>query len=163
MTPRQIVTVALRLIAIWLGIEVLRTVPSFFVVGTSSQSFTYTLFTLALTAIISLTLWFFPYTIAGRVLPSEGAPPQVSVAPDMWLAMGCSLIGLWILTTTLPHLAVDIYVLNYMSVSDSNSTMQRWIIYYLGEIAVGIWLMLGAKGFRKFFWWARDAGINKAL
>jgi hypothetical protein len=162
MTPRQIVTVALRVLAIWLGIEVLRFLPSFFVVDTSDRAFIYTLFTLAITGVFSLALWFFPQTFAGRILSSDAVTSPPSVTPDMWLAMGCSLIGLWLLSTTLPRLAVDIFAFNLMSAaSGSDPTITRSIIYYVAEVIIGLWLILGARGFRTLFWWAQNAGINK--
>ena len=165
MTPHQIVAVALRLLAIWLGIEALRIVPSFFLVGTSGAPGTmYALFTLAITAVFALALWFFPYTIAGKMFPSQSTESPPLVAPDTWLAMGSALIGLWILATTVPSLVLDIFELNYIpGGSENNFPVLRWIIYNVVEVAIALWLVLGAKGFRTLFWWARNAGINKAL
>jgi hypothetical protein len=165
-TPYQIVAVALRLFAVWLGLQALRTVPAFFTVsGFQSPSYVYMTFMLALTAVVILTLWFFPRTIAGKLLPpregqSSLAPP---VTADTWLAMGCSLIGLWTLTTTLPRLVYDIFVLNSMSSYDDRSQLEHWVVYNLVELAIAVWLVLGGKGVKKVFWWAQNAGTRKTF
>jgi hypothetical protein len=39
---------------------------------------------------------------------------------------------------------------------DTTDMRFAWV-YYLAEIAIGIWLLLGARGARRLFWWARKA------
>ena len=160
MTPRQIVTVTLRLLAIWLGIGVLRTLPSFVLFRASNPpGYTYALFTFALTAVLVLGLWFFPATIAGKIVSSSSAESPQSTSPDTWFAMGCCLMGLWILTTTIPHLLLNVYFLNVPGFDVSRPSM----IYEAAEAVIALWLILGGRGFRRLFWWARNAGIDKAL
>jgi hypothetical protein len=163
-TPHQIVTVALRLFAIWLGIESLRTVLSFFVVDpSSSPSYVYMTFLLGLTVTFSLAMWFFPSTIAGKILPSQSTQSPPSATLDTWLAMGCSLMGLWILVTSIPRLALDLYALNRPFGTADGSPVARQVFYYSSEALVALWLVFGGKGFRKLFWWAQNAGTNNAL
>ena len=161
MTPRQIVIVALRLLAIWLGIELLRALPTFFISGiTDAPGYIYTMFFVALTVVVILVLWFFPTTIAGKILPSTATESSHSTAPDIWLAMGCSLIGLWILTSTIPRLIIDIYLLNHMTGVDASSSILRSTVYEVSEALIALWLILGGKGFRKLFRWVQNAGIS---
>jgi hypothetical protein len=163
MTPNQVVAVALRLLAVWLGIEALIAVPSLFMGGVArSPPYVYALFILGITAFFMLALWFFPHTIAGKILPSQGTGSPPSATPDTWLAMGCSLIGLWILTITMPRIVLDIYALTWPGI-DEDSSVKRSMFYHLAEVAIALWLVLGGKGFRKLFWWAQNAGTNKAL
>jgi hypothetical protein len=165
-TPYQIVAVALRLFAVWLGLQALRTVPAFFTVsGFRSRGYVYMTFMLALTVVVILALWFFPRTIAGKLLPSrEGQSALAStVTADTWLAMGCSLIGLWTLTTTIPRLVYDFFVLNSMSSYDDRSQLEHSVVYDLVELAIAVWLVLGGKGVKKVFWWAQNAGTRKTL
>jgi hypothetical protein len=81
----------------------------------------------------------------------------------MWLSVGCALIGLWVLTSALPALVRNLIVL-YLSrdTYDDVPNVNIWRIYYLVEIAIGLWLILGAKGFRKLYWWAQTAGHNSS-
>jgi len=52
-TPRQIVIVTVRLLAIWLGIDVLRALPTFFISGiTVTPGYNYTMFSVALTGVV---------------------------------------------------------------------------------------------------------------
>jgi hypothetical protein len=168
MTPHQIVAVALRLFAVWLGIQTLRTLPAFFAVNSSdAPGYVYAVFMFALTAVLVLAFWFFPRAITGKLLPHGVAESQPAVTADTWLAMGCSLIGLWILTTTIPRLVFDTFALNSMSNSMSSfedrSQLLRGVLWELGQLAIAIWLVLGGKGFRKLFWWAQNAATRKAL
>ena len=95
MTPHQIVALALRLFAIWMGIQALGYVPWFFQVkGSQSPDYVYVTFMFALNVVIVLVLWFFPRTIAWKLLPSDDTRSQPPATADTWLAMGCTLIGL---------------------------------------------------------------------
>jgi len=161
MTPYQIVAVALRLFAVWLAIGALRALPSYFVESYPGRG--YALFISALTCALALAMWFFPLTIARKLLSRETAEVRGTATPDTWLAAGCSLIGLWILTTAVPKIVYDLLVLNSTSGYDDTSQIRHWIVYNLLEVAIGIWLVLGGMGFRKVFWWAQNAGTKKAL
>ncbi|MGH9645096.1 MAG: hypothetical protein ACRD3Q_22050 [Terriglobales bacterium] len=162
MTPQQIVALTLRLFAIWVGLQALSWVPSLFDIGASSHqsSFVYVTFLLAANAVAVLVLWFFPRTIAGKLLSSQDTPSQLTSTTEIWLAMGCTLIGLWKLTTTVPKLAVDLFLLK--SIYD-RSQLDQWILYTVIELAIAAWLVLGGKGVWKLFQWAQYAGTRKDL
>jgi hypothetical protein len=161
-TPHQIVAVALRLFAVWIGIQTLRALPAFFTVsGSGSPGYVWMAFMLALNSVIIAALWVFPRTIAAKVLPPPESQPRPPVTPDLWLAMGCTLIGLWTLTMTVPKLIYEAFALSRMSYYEDRSQLQHWVIYNLVELAIGFWLLLGAKGARKLFWWAQNVGIRK--
>jgi hypothetical protein len=78
----------------------------------------------------------------------------------MWFAVGCALIGIW---TIVPAVTSIIYNLSILFAAqrtpelDTSEMRVSWI-YYLSEIAFGFWLLLGARGARKLFWWARSTG-----
>jgi hypothetical protein len=164
MTPSQIVTVALRLLAIWVGFGALRILPSFFLLGAPDTSGRpYAVFLLAATAVIVLGLWFFPATIAGKILPAPSAEPPNATAPDTWFAMGCSLIGVWILTTTFPALVLNTYFLNRLTVVDSPPSELRSALYEAAEAAIALWLILGGKGVKRLYRWLENAAVDKAL
>ena len=164
MTPQQAVALALRLFAIWLGIQVLRMVPWFFEPGAvQSSSHAYVAFLLALGALIIVVLWRFPGSIAGKLVPAGDAQPRASTSADAWLAMGCMLIGLWTLTTTLPRLAYDTFALNSMPRWEDHSQLHYWVVYNLTELLISMWLILGGRGARKLFWWMQNAGTGSSL
>jgi hypothetical protein len=160
MSPQQIVAVALRLFAIWLGIQALDYLPSFFYGGEGqhSRAYVYVTFLLALNVVIIIGLWFFPRSIAGKFVPPEKPTAQPSANADSWLAIGCALIGLWTLTTSIPRLIYLLYILK--------STGDQWLAdsglwYQIARSAIGVWLVLGGKGVARVFRWAQYAGIRK--
>ena len=163
-TPHQTVAVALRLFAVWIGLQALMTLPAFFQPnGSDAPGYVYALFLFALTGVLVLVLWFFPGAITAKLLSPQDAQPQSSAPPDTWLAMGCSLLGLWIFTNRVPRLVFDLFILKSMENYQEHSQILRGIIYELIEVAIALWLVLGAKGFRKIFWWAQNAGVRKDL
>ena len=160
-TPHQIVALALRLFAIWMGIQALGYVPWFFQVrGSQSPDYVYVTFMFALNLVIILALWFFPRMIAWKLVPSDDTRSQPPATADTWLAMGCTLIGLWTLTTTIPRLVEYSYLVK--------ATDDRWglapeVLSQLVKLAIAVWLVLGGKGVGRIFRWAQYAGIRKDL
>jgi hypothetical protein len=75
--------------------------------------------------------------------------------------MGCALLGLWMLTSALPSLVLVTYALLYIDATSDDTSLKRSVLYYVVEIAIALWLIFGAKGFRKMFWWAQHAGYTK--
>jgi predicted permease len=163
MSPYQAAAVAIRLFAICLGIYALRTIPALAIAAEdNSPGFAYTSFLLAISFLCAVALWFFPGIVARKLLPrSEREAPPASA--DTWLAMGCALIGLYMITYALPALIRDAYVINAAGSYDQTGTAKSWAIYNAIEVAVALWLILGGKGFRRAFWWARNAGTRKDL
>jgi hypothetical protein len=160
-TPHQIVALALRLFAIWMGIQALGYVPWFLQVKRSqSPDYMYMTFMFALNVVIILVLWFFPRIIAWKLLPSDDRRPEPPATTDTWLAMGCTLIGLWTLTTTIPRLVYYLYLLNS---TDAPWWLDPEVLHELVKLAIAVWLVLGGKGVGRIFRWAQYAGIRKDL
>jgi hypothetical protein len=164
MSPHQAIAVAVRIFAVWLAIYVLRTIPAFFIQGRGDTGgLVAAAIVVLLTLGVALLLWFFPLITAQKLLSSPVAGSASSATPDTWLAMGCALIGLWLLSSAIPTLVRDGLVLYYAgSHYDDTSTVKHWIIYNLVQILVATWLIFGARGFRRAFWWAQTAGVKKA-
>ncbi len=96
MSPHQIIAVAMRLFAAWLGIYVLRTLPQFYFARHSdTPGFLFVLVFFILTGGVVLALGFFPRTIAGKLLSPPNVDPAPSASRAIRLAMGSPLIGLW--------------------------------------------------------------------
>ena len=162
MSPQQTIAILVRLFAIWLAIYFARMLPAFYeqMVETNDPNATAIAVVVAvLIAVALLVLWFFPRTIGGALLSS--APPLVteSASPDTWFAIGCALIGLWLIIPGLTRLLFNLslfYLAQRTPNVDVSNLSYTWI-YYVIEIAFGVWLLLGARGARKLFWWARRA------
>lgn len=164
MSPHHVVVVALRLFAVWLVAHVPGQVYEFFAEDRKLGDPTLRLVALCVGVvelIVILGLWIFPSTIARRLLGNAAAEPATPSAADTWLRMGCALLGLWLVCTALPGLLLDVRALFVAQYGDDTSSIWRTVFYYLSEIAIAIWLILGAAGFRQVVWWARNAGIGE--
>jgi hypothetical protein len=163
MSPHQIIAVAARLFAVWLAIHVPGNLYEFFEPDSSLNRPSIRWIALCVSIIevaAMLVLWFFPQTIARKLLTTSTTEPATASSSDTWLRMGCALIGLWVLTTSLPALILDASVL-YSAHIDDTSSLRHSVLYYLAEVAISVWLILGARGFREIYWWASNAGISK--
>ena len=162
MTPHQTIAVLVRLFAIWLAIYFGRMLPAFYkqMVHTDDSNATIIAVVIALLiAAAVLILWFFPRTIAGALLDSKRPLVAESASPDIWLAVGCALIGLWLIIPAVSSLLYDLSLL-YLAQRTPGlgvSDLSYYWMYYVIEIAFGVWLLLGARGARRLFWWARRA------
>lgn len=164
MSPHQAVAVAVRLFAVWLSFYVLNALGSFLLARPIDAVHIWIGVGVGLVATaIILGLWLFPRTLAGALLSKPVAEAEPSASPDLWLAMGCALLGLWIiLSSALPAFVRDALAIHEaLSEHDELGSVKYWLFYNAAEVAIAMWLILGAKGFREVFWRARYAGIRR--
>jgi hypothetical protein len=165
MSPHQAIAVAVRLFAVWLLIYLIPGVVGFYVQYEKHDDPYKLAIAVAVTvvaAVIVLALWLFPQTIARRLLTPSSTVSGAPASPDMWLAMGCALIGLWMFASSLPALISNALILHFaQDAYQDTSQIKHTLLYDFGRTLIAGWLMFGAKGFRKLFWWARYAGIGE--
>lgn len=165
MSPYQIIAVMVRLFAVWVAIHLPGQLYAFYFAGTKiDQPYTglITVGILLAALAIILGLWFFPMSIAKKLLSTAAIEQVPATTPDTWLSMGCALIGLYLLTESLPPLIRDALVLfSSETFNDDFSALKTSVLYLLFMVAIAFWLILGAKGFRKVFKWARYAGLDE--
>ena len=70
----------------------------------------------ALQLVVCGALWFFPVTIASKLLPSYSRPPDPQNPPHLheWQTLGVICIGLWALSRAVPDL---VYWITYMGMA----------------------------------------------
>jgi hypothetical protein len=164
-SPLQTTALAVRLFAIWLAIYWARWIPYLYTQARDTEGMAETVTAVIVAALgiaFVLALWFFPRTVARTLLPGESISPPVTSPPASWFAVGCALLGLWVLTSAVPALVRNAYVLFYVQ-RNNMPLPENWgsgVIYYAVELGVGVWLLLGAAGVRKVLWWARSARIE---
>ena len=162
MTPHQTLTVAVRLFAVWLALIVLREVVGG-LISSRTPEYASLLPVIIVVGVVGLllvvALWLFPRSIARGLLPSGAdAPPEPS-SPETWFATGTSLIGLWLIASSVPGVLRDLIVLYlFRAESIDKSGLQSGLIYFIAEAAVGALLIVGTNGIRRFVWWVRHAG-----
>ena len=157
MSPHQIIAVAVRLFAVWLVVTTIVTAPSVYAqvleaafASTSPVAIVASISILALG--IAYILWRFPLTIAGKLLAPTAQESTGSASPDLWLAMGCSIMGLWLFASHTPTLVM---MLAFGGLREWS--LSTWLPHITG-LALAVWLIFGAKGFRRIFWWIQNAG-----
>jgi hypothetical protein len=165
MSPLQVVSIAVRLFALWLCVYAFMTAGSaLFRLKEFNDPWAYALVAAIGVATLALAgfLWFFPRTVARGLLPGADAPPAQASSPDTWFAIGCSLLGLWVLTGTIPALIryLIVIVLAQRSGTPLGDDWHTGAVDDLVEFGLGVWLLLGAKGIRKVVLWLRTAGPN---
>jgi hypothetical protein len=165
MTPHQTLAVAVRLFAILLALYAGRELLGFFVAGRERDD-AYVVPIVAtmmpLTIAVVCGLWFFPKSIARGLLTLPRDAPAQSFAPDVWLAIGSALIGLWLVASAVPALMRNTFVMYvFRSESVDKSDLISGLLYYAVQFVVGVALILGANGVRNLISWARSAGTGE--
>jgi hypothetical protein len=165
MSPLQMLALGVRLFAVWLGLYFARTTPALYLETQKLDDPIASGIAIAVALVVLavvLLLWFFPRTVARGLLPSTTQPTVERVSPDTWLALGCCLLGLWLLAEMFPGLVRFIFVWYYSQRTklEMADNFVSGSVYYMAQAAVGIWLLLGARGARKLFWWVRNAGAQ---
>jgi len=163
MSPHQIIAVTMRLIAVWMVIHLPGQVYGF--VDSDAKLNDPILRWLAFgVALVEITLifvlWVFPNAIARKLLGPSVSEISTPLTADTWLQMGCALIGLWLLATSMPALLLDTFLLSTANPIDDAASLRHSAFYYFAEVVIAVWLVLGATGFRQLFWWAKNAGIG---
>jgi hypothetical protein len=162
MSPHQTIAVAVRLFALWVLIYVGRMLPSLYHEATNADDSSNMLLAIAVGSIavlfFVLYLWFFPRTVARGLLDVRTMAAEDKGTPDTWFAVGCSLLGLWLIVPALSSVGYNLLVLYAAQRNPAlnASEMRFGWSYYCIEIVLGVWLLLGARGARRLFWWARD-------
>jgi hypothetical protein len=168
MTSAQIVGLGVRLFAIWLVVSILRHVPGMWQFNLSdaaaSNSSTNVVILVVAFLILALAtgLWFFPLTVANKLIPRSSRTDHIHVPIEQAESLGFSLLGLWVLASSVPDLFYWLFMAYHASRPTSILELRASEYSYMGATAVefilGIWLLLGAKGLRDLLRWARTAG-----
>ena len=162
MTPHQTLAVAVRLFAIGLAIYAARELMGAYVVGRERHD-AYVLPIVATVSILAIVfvvlLWLFPKTIARGLLPLTSDTPAKPSTAETWIAVGSSLIGLWLVASAVPGLLRNLFVM-YLLRSEllDTSGLISGLVYLLVQVVVGLALIFGANSVKRFVLWARYAG-----
>lgn len=169
MTPHQIVVVFLRLVAlVWLLTLIGSLYPQFAFSDPSFEEMRVPLLIyFALQLIPSVVLWFFPATVATRLLPSPKNEVASSTPPSMseWATLGILLIGIWGLSSAIPNVSYWIVFIRMNDDFDAAGFPREsvaGIVSAGARLAISLWLVLGAKGIGTILWKVRTGGTAKS-
>ncbi len=166
MTPHQVVAVGLRLIAI---LWVFHSIGQFIGLLSSDDPDGWPLmgfFTVVQFGLCAL-LWFFPASIATKLLPSakdevvSAGPP----GPQDWLAVGTIGIGIWLLSGAIPdafYWSIFVGMNPFGGFSTLDADGKAAVITTGFQNLLGVWLIVGGKGLAALLWKARTGGAAKS-
>ena len=77
------------------------------------------------------------------------------MSPHQVIAVGVRLFAIWLFIRIGLFMPVSFWQAGYF---DNHDDVGIRMFRYAIQLAFGVWLLLGAKGFRKLIWWARNAG-----
>lgn len=157
MTKEQVVGLAVRLYAVFLLIYGIRTVPGLVRLSEVGQfplqAWLYIGIYIFLFLVCAVLLWYFPVTIARKILPLDDRKPEEKpvTASDIEL-IAYSILGLWVLSRAVPDMIYWIMTISALpSEVHTIDVSQRWYAAIVStgfEMAIGIWFLFGAKGLR---------------
>lgn len=170
MSREDIVAIAVRLFAIFLGIYVLRTLFGF-VQFTSEMTFDAKAILVSVAVVGAMAgavvlLWFFPLSVARKLLPVMKEPrSEPNVGVDTLFALALVLMGLWILanavidgiywiSTLLAMRSVDIQF-STLTPSDKAAMVATVV-----ETIIAMFLILGSTGIRNVVYRFRNAHVD---
>jgi hypothetical protein len=171
-SPIQIVVLCLRLVAIVFLLFTINRLYSLFAYfnngGKTALNMSVVWFFAALQIATCAILWFFPASIATKLLPSLRSTQQNSPTPLLieWQTLGVICIGLWSLSRSIPD---TVYWLTFYSIASSDGMtfsslgagQKASMLTTVVELVIGLWLLLGAKGLAALLFKIRTAGLRK--
>ena len=170
MSREDIVAVASRLFAVFVFVFTLRTVAGAVHVVTAGENMvslaTLVVIVLALLSITAL-LWFFPLTIARKLLPVMKEPrSEHALDASTSLSIALTAIGIWFLANAIVD--ATYWLILYSRVHNSDVTGFEWTPDQLAnmaatiiELAISLWLIFGSTGIKHMInriKYGKDAG-----
>jgi hypothetical protein len=169
MTNTQVVALGVRIFCIWLAVYVLRYAPAMWSLNTSvmpdrEAAGAVIVVTAVLVALV-IALWFFPLAIARKLLPQATLDHPTSLPIDQLQRAGFCLLGLWLLTESIPGMVYEAVVIYHSTRPNAPVELRPQNFAAMAKIAVefglGVWLLFGAKGLLRIVHWARTAGTGE--
>ena len=155
MSREDIIAVASRLFSIYVLFGIIRSAPGAAHMLSQDEGVTWvTLYVFVLIVCLGLCafLWFFPLTVARKLLPvMREERPVVAVGSPIALSLGLTLIGAWFFANALSDLS---YWLTLFVMSKRNPNLPiEWrpeqiasMIETVVEAVISFWLLFGNSG-----------------
>jgi hypothetical protein len=172
MSREDVVAVASRLFAIFLVVSTLRTMGSTIQterdLGSVGGLIYYTL-PIAIPSILAAgLLWYFPLTIARKLLPvMRDSGPATVVGNDDIAAIAFSVLGMWTLASAISDAAY--WVVFLYGYFQQGMALSAWAIRdkarlfgCIAQIVIGLYLLFGANNLSAFLYKIRQRHAHEA-
>ena len=168
MSREDIIAVAVRLFAIYMLFNILNTIP----VATqllSSQKGSWTGIYIAIlvgAGLICAFLWFFPLSIARKLLPVMREPrSEQALGAPVALSLGLTLIGVWLLATALVDASYWLTLI--IRSKQMNGVPVEWtpqqvasMVADFTRLFLSVWLIFGTAGIRRLIYKLRYGELS---
>ncbi|VAX09329.1 hypothetical protein MNBD_GAMMA26-2558 [hydrothermal vent metagenome] len=171
MNRKEVVAIAVRLFSIALAIYGLNNLPGM-VMYFDREEFQNAAYVFtgvsSLTFIVAILLWFFPYTVASKILPNENPEKQAySWNREEALTCGFIILGVYFLYYVISDAIYWLYISNYsLSFEDLpvelNADQLARIYATIVEFVITILLIFGSRGIANIILKLRYTGINSS-
>jgi hypothetical protein len=168
MNKEQVVGIAVRLFAIFLGIYTFRHVSGLLPYAAAPSpnyiSFSFLFLLAAFPLLAAILLWLFPLAVAAKIIPNikEKETPAALDAGGIEV-VAFSVMGLWVLTYAIPDIfywVTYVYRIKNINIGSPELTPENigYIVSTIVELVIGFWLLFGSSGLLGVIRRARDAG-----
>lgn len=166
MRKEEIVGLAVRIFALYLVLTAVTGLGTF--IAFNETGLPGTMPRAAMVAVVAiplalaLLLWFFPLTVAHKLLPpmtADAAPTRLG--PGEYQVVAFSVLGMWVLAEQLPAMISWIGVAIYVHGEEADLMTAREIGRLASTVAglgIGFWLLFGARGLVGLLRSVRSAG-----
>jgi hypothetical protein len=158
MSREDVIAVAVRLFAIFLLVTVVRTIPGTLAVIDQAEPKPSLLLVWLLSGLslaLCAYLWFFPLTVARKLLPAMREPrSDTAMNGSVALSVGLTLLGVWVLSHALPDAIywVTLFLLSRQIDAGQIDWQHEQIanmIATAGQLALALWLVFGSSGIKR--------------
>ena len=123
---------------------------------------------LASSIVVCAILWFFPLTIARKLLPAMGEPrSEAAMSGSVALSVGLTLLGVWVLAYALPDAIY--WATLFLLTRQLDSGYFEWgheqiasIVTTAAELVLATWLILGGTGIKRFILRYRNGSFGES-
>ena len=158
MSREDFVAVAARVFAVFLLVTVARSFPSAMaLIGQDGPQPSLLLVALVLASSVAVCaiLWFFPLTIAKKLLPAMNEPrSETSMSGSVALSVGLTLLGVWVLAYALS----DAIYWTTIFIMTRSAEFEHFVWGHeqiasvfttIAELILAIWLIFGSSGIKR--------------
>lgn len=163
MSREDFIAIASRLFSIFLFVTLARNIPSAILMlrddSGDETGFILMVFGVLVTGLLlCAALWFFPLTIARKLLPvmRESRSEQAMDAP-IALSVGLVLIGVWVMANALTDAVY--WLILFWRTKQFDAAMYQWspeqiagVVATAAEIFIATWLIFGSPGIRRLIY-----------
>jgi hypothetical protein len=158
MSREDLVAVAARIFAIFLLVTIARSFPSAMALLDQEgprPSMVLIGVVLASSIAVCAILWFFPLTIARKLLPAMSEPrSETAMSGSVALSVGLTLLGVWVLAYALPDTVY--WATFFLLTRQTGAGYSAWgheqiasVATTVVELVLATWLIFGSSGIKR--------------